>query len=73
LPHRRPQDARDADALQGLLEREVVPLFHERDAGGIPVGWVQHIKTSLRSLGPIFNTARTLSDHLVQMYPSTTR
>jgi starch phosphorylase len=67
------QDARDADALYCLLEQEVVPLFHERDALGIPAGWVQHIKTSLRSLGPTFNTARTLSDYLVQMYPSTTR
>jgi starch phosphorylase len=67
------QDARDADALYCLLEQAVVPLFHERDALGIPAGWVQQIKTSLRSLGPIFNTARTLSDYLVQMYPSTTR
>jgi len=62
------QDARDAEALYGLLEREVVPLFHERNAQGIPVGWIQRIKTSLRALAPTFNTARTLSDYLVQMY-----
>jgi starch phosphorylase len=67
-PDEAVQDARDGEALYGLLEREVVPLFHERDAQGIPVGWVQRIKTSLRSLAPIFNTARTLSEYLVQMY-----
>jgi glycogen phosphorylase len=62
------QDARDADALYGLLEREVVPLFYERDAGGVPRGWVRRVKASLRSLGPAFNTARTMRDYLVQVY-----
>lgn len=31
----RTQDARDAEALYGLLEREVVPQFYERDAAGL--------------------------------------
>jgi starch phosphorylase len=62
------QDARDADALYGLLEREVVPLFHDRDARGVPVGWVRRVKTSLRTLGPVFNTARTLGDYLARIY-----
>ena len=67
-PDEAAQDARDADALYGLLEREVVPLFHERDARGIPVGWIQRVKTSMRSLAPVFNTARTLNDYLVRVY-----
>jgi starch phosphorylase len=62
------QDARDGDALYRLLEREVVPLFYDRDAAGVPRGWVQKVKASLRSLGPVFNTARTVSEYLVQVY-----
>ncbi|HEY3354359.1 MAG TPA: alpha-glucan family phosphorylase [Polyangia bacterium] len=62
------QDARDAAALYDLLERDVVPLFYERDAHGVPRGWVQRIRASLRSLGPVFNTARAMHDYLVQIY-----
>ncbi len=62
------QDARDAAALYGLLENEVVPLFYQRDASGVPRGWTQRIKSSLRTIGPAFCTARMLSDYLVHVY-----
>jgi starch phosphorylase len=62
------QDARDADALYGLLEREVVPLFHERDGGSVPRGWVRRVKASLRSLGPAFSATRMLGDYLAKVY-----
>jgi glycogen phosphorylase len=32
------QDARDGSALYELLEQEVIPLFYDRDASGIPRG-----------------------------------
>jgi starch phosphorylase len=62
------QDGRDAAALYDLLEREIVPLFYTRDQRGIPRGWIRRVKASLRTIGPAFNTARTLSDYLVRMY-----
>jgi starch phosphorylase len=64
----RAQDARDADAFYRLLEQEVLPQFYERDAGGLPRRWIQRIKSSLRTIGPAFCTARMLSDYLVQIY-----
>jgi starch phosphorylase len=67
-PDEARQDLRDAEALYDLLEREVVPLFYERDAEGIPAGWIQRVRASLQGLGPVFNTARTLNDYLVQVY-----
>ncbi len=62
------QDARDADALYGLLEREVVPLYYERDQAGLPRRWLQRVRDSLRSLGPAFNTTRTLLDYGSRVY-----
>ncbi len=62
------QDARDGDRLYSLLEREVVPLFHDRDAGGVPSRWVTKIKASLRTLGPRFNASRMLEDYRVRQY-----
>jgi starch phosphorylase len=62
------QDGRDAEALYGLLEREVVPLFYERDASGLPRGWLRRVKASLRTLPPRFNTARALDEYARRIY-----
>ncbi len=70
-PDEASQDARDADALYGLLEREVVPLYHDRDEAGLPRRWLQRVRASLRSLGPAFNAARALRDYQSRVYRST--
>ncbi|HUM11067.1 MAG TPA: alpha-glucan family phosphorylase [Myxococcaceae bacterium] len=62
------QDARDATRLYELLEREVVPSFHERDAAGVPVGWVRRVKASLRTAGAGFTTARMMSEYVQRVY-----
>jgi starch phosphorylase len=62
------QDARDASAIYGLLENEIVPMFHDRDASGIPREWVRRIKASLRSLGPRFSATRMLEDYAARAY-----
>jgi starch phosphorylase len=62
------QDERDADAFYGILEREVVPEFYSRDAAGLPRAWLRRVRGTLRTLGPAFNTARTMSDYLVHVY-----
>ena len=58
------QDERDADALYGLLENEVVPLFYDRDEQGVPTGMVRRIKASLMTVGPQFSATRMASDSL---------
>ena len=58
------QDARDAAAMYDLLENEVIPLFYERDANGVPTGWVERIRASMRSIAPRFNATRMLSDYV---------
>ncbi len=67
------EDARHADALYHLLESEVVPLFYERDADGIPVGWVERVRASLRTLAPRFVATRMVEDYVREVYPSPSR
>ncbi len=62
------QDARDAATLYDLLEREVVPLFHDRDERGIPRGWMARVKASLRTIGPRYCAARMLDDYVRDVY-----
>jgi glycogen phosphorylase len=58
------QDAEDAAALYAILEQEVVPTFHDRDAEGVPQRWVAMMKDSIRVLTPPFSTHRMVVDYV---------
>jgi starch phosphorylase len=62
------QDQRDARALFDLLEQEVVPLFHERDAQGVPQRWVAMMRRSLLTCGPSFSATRMVREYADQVY-----
>jgi glycogen phosphorylase len=62
------QDRRDSTALYDLLEKEVVPLWTERDGRGIPTRWLAHVKRSLTTIGPAFCATRMMDDYLRTMY-----
>ncbi|MEG4277202.1 alpha-glucan family phosphorylase [Microcoleus sp. MON1_C1] len=62
------QDEVEANALYDLMEKEVVPLFYNRDADGIPRGWTAKMKDSIRLNCPFFNTARMVKDYARRAY-----
>lgn len=62
------QDEVEANTLYDILEQEIVPLFYNRDANGIPRGWVQKMKNTIRLNTPHFNTARMLRDYSLHGY-----
>ncbi len=64
------QDARDSDQMYDLLEREVVPLFHDRDPAGVPRHWLAKVKASMQTLAPRFNATRMLQDYCAYQYAS---
>jgi starch phosphorylase len=61
-------DAADADSLYTLIENEVIPLFYDRDADGVPNGWCEMIKEALISCGPQFTTARMMDEYVTRIY-----
>jgi len=62
------RDARDAGALLDTLGREVIPLFYDRDASGVPTGWVRRMKASLRTLPHRFSASRMLAEYVARVY-----
>ena len=64
------KDARDAAALFDLLEREIIPMYYDRDAAGIPHTWIARIKASLRTIGPRFCATRMLDEYVRKIYAS---
>lgn len=62
------QDHVEAESLYNLLEREIIPLFYERTADGLPRGWIKRMKESLKTIVPMFNTNRMLREYTEIMY-----
>jgi starch phosphorylase len=62
------QDARDGAELYRVLEEEVLPTFHDRDADGLPRAWIARVRASLRAIGPAFSAQRMLADYAERMY-----
>ena len=62
------QDQRHADALFDRLEGDVVPLFHARDASGLPRGWLAMVRRCLRTNGPRFSATRMVREYAERVY-----
>lgn len=61
-------DNYDANALCDLLEFEIIPLFYQRNSEGIPVGWINKMKESIKTLSPYFNTDRMVREYTEKFY-----
>jgi glycogen phosphorylase len=62
------RDELEAQALYELLAKSVAPLFYERDADGVPPGWVERIRHTLRSLGPKVQAERMVREYVNALY-----
>jgi starch phosphorylase len=65
-PDRR--DELEATALYELLAKSVSPLFYNRDPDGTPLGWVERIRHTLRSLGPKVQAERMVREYVSTLY-----
>jgi len=62
------QDLLDMQSLRNVLEKQVIPMFYERDSQGIPRHWVTTAKNALRTLAWRFNARRMLMDYTRGFY-----
>jgi starch phosphorylase len=62
------QDRVESEALYSLLEKEVVPLFYDRDSADVPRGWIARMKASMKRLTPRFNTNRMVAEYTERFY-----
>ncbi len=61
-------DMRDAAALYEVLEKEVIPLFYDRDTDGLPREWIRMMKNSISSLAWRFSAHRMVMDYARACY-----
>ncbi|MFO0973390.1 MAG: alpha-glucan family phosphorylase [Phycisphaerae bacterium] len=58
----------EGEAIYELLEKEIVPMFFDRTADGLPRRWIARIKASMSSVCPKFNTHRMIEEYVEKMY-----
>jgi starch phosphorylase len=61
-------DASDAESLYRALEQEVVPLYYDREADGLPRKWIAMMKRSIATLVPAFNSDRMVEEYASRIY-----
>jgi len=61
-------DAQEADQLYRLLEEQIVPLFYDRDRGGLPRGWISKVRASMAHLTPRFSSHRMVREYVEKAY-----
>lgn len=57
-------DAHDADEFYRMLADEVAPLYYQRDEAGIPTGWIDKMRHSIRSSLVDFSSYRMVADYV---------
>ncbi len=62
------QDHVEAEDIYETLEREIAPLFYDRDADGLPRAWIAKAKASMTKLAPIYTTARMVREYAETYY-----
>jgi starch phosphorylase len=61
-------DQVDVARLYSLLEDQIVPLFYQRDAHGLPTGWLGRMKQALRISGSRFTARRMVQQYVRDYY-----
>jgi starch phosphorylase len=67
-PDEGAQDWADAQDLYRLLEEEIVPLWYDRDAGGLPQGWLDRMRRAQATSLWDFSTTRMLAQYVEETY-----
>ena len=62
------RDLRDAAALYGLLEREIVPTFYDRGRDGLPRKWITRALESAATIPDFFSTHRMVAEYAERCY-----
>jgi starch phosphorylase len=61
-------DSHDSDDLYRVLRDEAIPLYYNRDADGLPRGWIRRMKRMIRTLGWRFSADRMVMDYTTNAY-----
>jgi starch phosphorylase len=63
----------EANDLLDLLEKQVIPMYYDRNSQGYSEDWVRMSKASMKSCIPRFNAQRMVRDYINKYYAPASR
>lgn len=61
-------DLADAKELYTLLEKDIVPLYYDKDEAGVSRGFVRVMKESIKRTAPNFSARRMVKEYALKFY-----
>jgi starch phosphorylase len=62
------RDKADAEAIYGLLEEKIIPLFYKTENSDSSNGWENIMKESIKVCGSQFSARRMVTDYITKFY-----
>lgn len=62
------QDNEDSQSLYEILEKQIVPLYYQRDSADLPLDWIKWMKTAIATILPKFSAVRMVREYAEQAY-----
>lgn len=62
------EDRTDVNTIYNLLEKEIVPMYYERDRKGIPHKWIKMVKEAIKTVSPAFSACQMMKEYTAKMY-----
>ncbi|MCC7429900.1 alpha-glucan family phosphorylase [bacterium] len=62
------QDLVDLNSIYDILERQIIPIYYERNEKGFSKNWVKIMKESIVSNAPVFSTDRMVKEYFTKFY-----
>ncbi len=58
----------ESRAIYETLEKEIIPLFYDRNSNGLPHRWIALMKAAMQTICPVFNTNRMIREYAERFY-----
>lgn len=65
---RAQQDKYDANAIYDTLQKQIVPLFYDRNSKGVPEGWCSMMADGMKTICNYFSTHRMVGQYTMEYY-----
>lgn len=62
------QDEFHASGIYSILENEILPMFYQRGDDGLPVEWMERVKSCIQKISPQFNAQRMIREYMHRLY-----
>lgn len=72
-PDTKFEDDVDVASLFHVLETQIIPLYYAKPDGRLPLAWLNLMRESIRTIVPVFNTHRMVSEYAVRLYEPASR